>query len=437
MLAVEIIRKKRDGLELSKEEIEFFVKGVADWVIPECQISALTMAIFLKGMSKQEIANLTLAMKFSGSVLSWEGFDKPIIDKHSSGGVGDKLSLMLAPMLAACGGYVPMIAGRGLGHTGGTVDKMEAIPGYKTTPDIEEFKQIVKEVGCAIIGQTTSLAPADKRIYAIRDVSGTVESVPLITASILSKKLASGLDALIMDLKCGNGAFMSTLEQGRELAKSIVSVANLAGVKTSAIITDMNQVLGRTIGNAIEVEDAVNYLKGVNREARTHEITIALASEILVLKNLAKDLDDAKAKLEEALNSGKALEIFSKMVTRLGGPADFVDNMDKYLEKAPLVKPVYAPKEGYVTGMKTREIGLILVSMGGGRTKPDQEIDKAVGMTDFCQLGDKVDTKTPLAVVHARDEASYEMVKAELYRLIEISDESKGCGNTIFETIRE
>ena len=437
MLAVEIIRKKRDGQALTKEEIEFFVKGVTNLEIPECQISALTMAVCLRGMNTKEITDMTIAMRDSGSVMKWEGYDRPIIDKHSSGGVGDKLSLMIAPLMAACGGYVPMIAGRGLGHTGGTVDKMEAIPGYQSMPDETLFRKTVKEVGCAIIGQTSTLAPADKRIYSIRDVSGTVESVPLITASILSKKLASGLDGLIMDLKCGNGAFMATYDQAKELAKSIVSVANMAGVKTSSVITDMNQVLGYTIGNAIEVLDAVNYLKGINRETRTHEIVLALCAEVLVNNKLASDIKDAYAKLNQALDSGKAAEIFAKMITALGGPSDFVETPEKYLAKANFIMDVYPLKKGYVTAMKTREIGLLLVAMGGGRTKPDQKLDLSVGMTNFCQLGDYVDENTPLCTVHAKNEAMYNMVKDELGRLITIEDKSKGTGKTVYETIRE
>ena len=264
MLPQEIIRKKRNHQILSDSDIKEFITGVTDGSIMDSQTAAMTMAIFLNGMSPQETTALTLAMRDSGDVLNWSDLDAPVVDKHSSGGVGDKVSLMLAPMLAACGAYVPMISGRGLGHTGGTLDKFDSIPGYQTIPSNDLFRETVKEVGCAIIGQTGNLAPADKKIYAIRDICGTVESIELITASILSKKLAAGLQYLVMDLKCGNGAFMSNLEDARNLAKSIVRVADLAGTKTTALLTDMNQVLGHNVGNALEMQEAVDFLKGKN-----------------------------------------------------------------------------------------------------------------------------------------------------------------------------
>ena len=309
MFPQEIIRKKRNHQTLTSEEISFFIEGVTSGTIADSQTAALTMAIFLNGFNKEETVSLTLSMRDSGDVLQWNGLNGPVVDKHSSGGVGDKVSLMLAPMIAACGGYVPMISGRGLGHTGGTLDKFDSIPGYTTMPSNELFAKTVKEVGCAIIGQTGNLAPADKKIYAIRDVCGTVESVPLITASILSKKLAAGLDCLVMDLKCGNGAFMANLEDARTLAKSIVNVANGAGTKTNAVLTDMNQVLGRNVGNAVEVSEAVEYLKGKNIDSRLHTVTMRLCAELLVSANLTANLAEAENKLQKALDSGKALEI--------------------------------------------------------------------------------------------------------------------------------
>ena len=282
MFPQEIIRKKRNKNSLTPEEISFFIQGVTDGSIDNSQIGALTMAIFLNSMNPEETASLALSMRDSGDVLNWKDIDAPIVDKHSSGGVGDKVSLMLAPMLAACGAYVPMISGRGLGHTGGTLDKFDSIPGYQTIPDNELFRQTVKNVGCAIIGQTENLAPADKKIYAIRDVCATVESIPLITASILSKKLAAGLDYLVMDLKCGNGAFMSDLSSARELAHSITRVAKLAGTPTTAILTDMNQVLGKNVGNSLEMKEAVEYLQGKNIDSRLHIITVELCAQLLV-----------------------------------------------------------------------------------------------------------------------------------------------------------
>ena len=435
MLPQEIIRKKRNKETLSKDEIDFFIKGVTDGSIMDAQTAALTMAIFLNKLNNEEKVDLTLAMRDSGDVLHWQGFNGPIVDKHSSGGVGDKVSLMLAPMIAACGGYVPMISGRGLGHTGGTLDKFDSIPGYQTMPNNDLFYKTVKEVGCAIIGQTGNLAPADKKIYAIRDVCGTVESVDLITASILSKKLAAGLDCLIMDLKCGNGAFMDNLEDGRALAHSIVNVANGAGTKTKAILTDMNQVLGRNVGNALEVAEAVEYLQGKNVDSRLHQVTMELCSELLVISQLAPHIDEAKQKLEKALSSGKALEIFARMVTALGGPKDFVENYEKYLPKAAIIKPLFAQKSGYVAEMQTRNIGLSIIGLKGGRIRSDQKLDYATGYTEFCQIGDWVDNEKPLCFIHAQTENDWQIAAQDLLNNIKISEEKPQAKPTIIEKI--
>ena len=436
MLPQEIIRKKRNHQTLSRAEIEFFIKGITDGSIVDAQIAALTMAIFLNGMTTTETADLTLCMRDSGDVMSWQGINGPILDKHSSGGVGDKVSLMLAPMIAACGGYVPMISGRGLGHTGGTLDKFDSIPGYQTSPSNELFYQTVKETGCAIIGQTGNLAPADKKIYAIRDVCATVESIELITASILSKKLAAGLDCLVMDLKCGNGAFMENMEDARRLAHSIVNVANTAGTSTSAILTDMNQVLGRNVGNAVEVLEAVEYLKGENIDPRLHEITMALCAELLVNAKLAKDENAACTQLQKALDSGKALEIFARMVSSLGGPKDFCERPSHYLPKAAIIRPVYAETEGYVSAMNTRDIGLSVIGLKGGRVTPEQKLDYATGYTHFCQIGDFVDNQTPLAIVHAQTEAEFAKTADELHRHIKISPTHHGDTPCILEKIK-
>lgn len=435
MLPQEIIRKKRDKQELTPNEIAAFIKGITDGTVADCQIAALTMAIFLNGMSKNETTALTLNMRDSGDTLSWKGLNGPVVDKHSTGGVGDKISLMLAPMLASCGAYVPMISGRGLGHTGGTLDKFDSIPGYQTCPDNDLFRKTVKKTGCAIIGQTGDLAPADKKIYAIRDVSGTVESIPLITASILSKKLAAGLDYLIMDLKCGNGAFMGSLEDARTLAKSIVSVANNAGTGTKAILTDMNQVLGTTAGNAVEMLEAVNYLKNINVDPRLHTITMELCATLLVQSKLFDSVENAKQQLKKNLDSGKALEIFARMVTSLGGPADFTDNPEKYLPQSALKLPVFAPAKGYVTAMNTRNIGLSIIELKGGRTSPEQSIDHSTGYSGFCQIGDYVDEETPLAFIHAADEDDYERAAASLRANIAISDKMPAPCKTVFEVI--
>lgn len=435
MLPQEIIRKKRDRQALSKDEIEFFIKGVTEQTVADCQIGAFTMAAFLNGMNTEETANLTLSMRDSGDVLQWQGFDAPVVDKHSSGGVGDKVSLMLAPMLASCGVYVPMISGRGLGHTGGTLDKFDSIPGYKTNPDNELFRQTVKEVGCAIIGQTGSLAPADKKIYAIRDVSATVESIPLITASILSKKLAAGLDYLIMDLKFGNGAFMEDIENGRALARSIVNVANHAGTKTKALLTDMNQVLGTTAGNAVEVKEAIDYLKGINVDPRLHKVTMELAAELLVIAGQFTDTSTALQKLQQNLDSGKALEIFARMVSKLGGPTDFTENPDKYLPQSAIVRPVFPLSSGYVQSMHTRNIGLSIIGLKGGRITPEQKLDYATGYSHFCQIGDYVDNQTPLAFVHAQSEEDYNFAADELQRNIVTANEKPEIKPIIAEVI--
>lgn len=435
MFPQEIIRKKRNKEKLSQEEIAFFIKGITSGEIADAQAAALTMAIFLNGFEVDETVALTHAMRDSGDVLEWSMIDGPIVDKHSSGGVGDKVSLMLAPMIAACGGFVPMISGRGLGHTGGTLDKFDSIPGYQTIPSNELFRQTVKEVGCAIIGQTGNLAPADKKIYAIRDVCGTVESIPLITASILSKKLSAGLDCLVMDLKCGNGAFMASLEDGQALAKSIVNVANAAGTKTKAVITDMNQVLGRNVGNGLEVLEAVEYLKGQKVDKRLHEINMELCAELLVSSNLAQNLDDAKNKLQNSLDSGKALKIFAKMISALGGPKDFCDKPETYLASTKIIRPVYATREGFVSGMQTRDIGMSIIGLKGGRTHPDQKLDYATGFSEFCQIGDKLDAQHPIAIIHAQSEEDFFRAQQELQNFVHISDSKPIISNSIIEKI--
>ena len=434
MFPQEIIRKKRDGKTLSTEEINFFVKGITDGSIADSQTAALTMAIFLNGFNKNETVDLTLSMRDSGDVLKWN-LNGPVIDKHSSGGVGDKVSLMLAPILAACGGFVPMISGRGLGHTGGTLDKFDSIKGYNTLPSNELFVKTVEEVGCAIIGQTGNLAPADKKIYAIRDVCATVESINLITASILSKKLAAGLDYLVMDLKCGNGAFMDNIDDACALARSIVDVANGAGTKTTALVTNMSEVLGYTVGNALEVIESVEYLKNQNVNKRLDIVTKELCSELLVSCGLYKTKEDAMLKINQVLANGEALERFAKMVSMLGGPTDFVQRAEEYMPKAQIVKPVFADKKGYVASMKTRDIGMLIVGLKGGRVHPDQKLDYATGFSSFCQVGDYVDEKTPLAYIHAQTEEDYQKTADELKKLICVEEEYK-LSPVIIDSVR-
>ncbi|WP_063344824.1 thymidine phosphorylase [Vibrio jasicida] len=424
-LPQEIIRKKRDGEVLTADEINFFIQGVANNSVSEGQIAAFAMTIFFNEMTMPERIALTCAMRDSGMVIDWShmNFGGPIVDKHSTGGVGDVTSLMLGPMVAACGGFVPMISGRGLGHTGGTLDKLESIPGYNITPANDVFGQVTKDAGVAIIGQTGDLAPADKRVYATRDITATVDNISLITASILSKKLAAGLESLVMDVKVGSGAFMPTYEASEELAKSIVAVANGAGTKTTAILTDMNQVLASSAGNAVEVREAVRFLTGEYRNPRLLEVTMASCAEMLVLGKLAENTEDARAKLMEALDNGKAAECFGKMIAGLGGPADFVENYDNYLEKAEIIKPVYATETGVVSTMDTRAIGMAVVSMGGGRRVATDEIDYAVGFDNFIRLGEVADSDKPLAVIHARTEEQWEEAAKALRSAIKVGGE--------------
>ena len=338
MLPQEIIRKKRDGRELTAEEMAFVTRGIADGSLTEGQVAAFAMAVFFRDMTAAERVAFTCGLRDSGTVLHWT-LDGPVLDKHSSGGVGDKVSLMLAPLVAACGGYVPMISGRGLGHTGGTLDKLNSIPGYNTNPDIPTFQRVVREVGCAIIGQTDDLAPADRRLYAIRDVTGTVESISLLASSILSKKLAEGLDGLAMDVKTGSGAFLADSKLSYGLANAIVDIATGAGVPTIALVTDMDSVLGHAVGNAVEVAEAVEYLTGRARDERLHEITLTLAAEMLVLGKLSATHAAARAKAQARLDDGSAAETFSRMVAALGGPADFIERHPKHLPAAPVTRP--------------------------------------------------------------------------------------------------
>lgn len=433
-LPQEIIRKKRDGGVLADEEIAFLIEGLTSGRVSEGQVAAFAMAVFFRDMTLPERVALTRAMMRSGTVLTWD-LPGPVVDKHSTGGVGDTVSLALAPAVAACGGYVPMISGRGLGHTGGTLDKFDAIPGYVTQPDADTFRRVTREVGCAIIGQTGDLAPADKRLYAIRDVTATVESIPLITASILSKKLAAGLQGLVMDVKAGSGAFMASVENARALAQSLVAVANGAGLPTTALITDMNEPLASAAGNAVEVAYAIDYLTGRRREPRFHEVTVKLGAEMLVSGGLAGDLATAMARMEAAIASGAAAERFARMVVALGGPADLMDRPQRHLAAAPVVRAVTAGRAGVVTAVDTRAVGVAVVALGGGRTRPQDDIDHAVGFTELAGLGQSLTPDTPLAVVHARDDAAAQAAEAALRRAYGIGEAAAASGPLVIERI--
>jgi thymidine phosphorylase len=423
MLANEVIRRKRDGHALTEEEIGFLVAGITDGGLSDAQVGALAMALFLRGMEAAERVALTTAMRDSGSVLSWD-LDRPVLDKHSTGGVGDKVSLMLAPILAACGAAVPMISGRGLGHTGGTLDKLDSIPGYASTPATEVIRRVVREAGCAIVGQTADLAPADRRLYAVRDATGTVESIPLIVASILSKKLAEGLDALVMDVKAGSGAFMAAREDAEALARALVEVAGGAGLPTIALLTDMNQVLGTTAGNALEVREAIDYLTGAAREPRLHEVTLALAGAALAAGGLAADDTAGRGAAQTALAEGAAAERFAAMVRALGGPADLLERPDEHLAGASVTRPVTPERPGRVTGMDCRAVGLVVTGLGGNRRREDDVIDHAVGLSEIAPVGASVGPDRPLAVVHARGDASAEEAVAALRAAIAVGEDA-------------
>jgi thymidine phosphorylase len=439
MLVAELIRRKRDGGELSAPEIEQLVTGITDGTVTDAQVGALAMAIVWRGMTATERVALTGAMTRSGEVLDWSeaGFDRPVLDKHSTGGVGDKVSLLLAPIVAACGGAVPMISGRGLGHTGGTLDKLQSIPGYDVAPSPERLRSVVASAGCAIVGQTAQLAPADRRLYAIRDATGTVESIPLITASILSKKLAAGLDALVMDVKVGSGAFLPEIDQARELARTIVDVAAGNGMPTSALLTDMNEVLGRTAGNAIEVRESIEHLTGGARDPRLLEVTLALSAELLVLGGLFGDQHSARAAALRALESRTAAEHFARMVAALGGPTDLLEHPEQYLDTAPLATEVVPAGPGFVTAVDTRAVGLVIVALGGGRTRETDPVDPGVGLLEIAAIGERVGPgERPLARVHARDRDAAEQAAQALRSAYTVGDAAPTVADPVLELVQ-
>jgi thymidine phosphorylase len=406
--ANELILKKRDGAALSREEIAAFVAGICDHSVTDAQLAAFAMATWFRGMEPDEQMALTLAMRDSGTVMEWSGVDGPVLDKHSTGGVGDMVSLLLAPVVAACGGYVPMISGRGLGHTGGTLDKLESIPGFVTEPGIPRFQSLVKEIGLAIVGQSSELVPADRRLYAVRDETATVSSVPLIVSSILSKKLAEGLDALVMDIKFGSGAFMLDPAEARRLARHICRVSHAAGVPCNALITDMDQPLAWAAGNALEVREAIGFLRGDARHPRLQSVLLSLSAELLWLGGLAENRDRGQAMVREALDSGCAAEKFAAMVHGQGGPARLLEDADSLLPSARVVRPVPAPGSGYVTRVDTRAIGLAVVQLGGGRQRAGDSIDHAVGLSALIPVGQAIGPDAPLAIVHAQNQEAWE-----------------------------
>jgi len=436
MIPQEIIRKKRDKQVLSKEEISQFVKGLTDGTFSEAQIAAMSMAIFSNGMIPEETVYLTEAMTQSGDIISWGDIidSKLVCDKHSTGGVGDKTSIVLAPILAACGLYVPMISGRGLGHTGGTLDKFDSIPGYETQPDLETFKRVVKDVGCAIIGQTSNLAPADKKLYSIRDVVGTVESLPLITSSILSKKIASGLQSLVLDVKVGNGSFNSNIDIARDLSRSLVNVAKGAGLKCEAILTDMNQILGKSAGHTLEMLECIKFIKNENKDPRLEKITYELITSLLMMVHEISKHEAVK-KINEVISNGLAAEKFEMMVTALGGPSNILSSYEKDLKINAIKNDIFIEEKGWVERIETRQLGLILIELGGGRKQVTDKINFSVGYENVASIGEKIDPSKPILTLYSQTKEDYENVRKKICESFIVTENEPKKIPEIYETI--
>ncbi|KPQ15805.1 MAG: thymidine phosphorylase DeoA [Rhodobacteraceae bacterium HLUCCO18] len=416
-----ILAKLRDGDRPTEAELFWFAEGLATGEVTDSQAGAFAMAVCTRGLGLEGRVQLTNAMLTSGDVLKWD-LDGPVLDKHSTGGVGDCVSLLLAPALAVCGAYVPMISGRGLGHTGGTLDKLEAIPGYRTQVKVEDLQEIVADIGCAIVGATADIAPADRRLYAVRDVTGTVESIDLITASILSKKLAAGLEALVLDVKVGTGAFMAAPQDALALAEALVTTAQGAGCMTSALVTDMNQPLARSAGNALEVIEVMEALTDGDMTSDLMRVTVALGGEVLALGGLAADAADGEGRIQRAFASGQAAETFGEMVAELGGPADFVDRWRDRLPAAKVMVDIHPGETGYVAAIDARALGEAVVRLGGGRLKQDDRLDLAVGLSDVARIGQAVDGEAPLLRIHAASEEAARAVAGPLRAAFTLSD---------------
>ena len=433
----DVIRKKRDGQELSREEIGFFVDGVTTGRVADYQISALLMAIYLNGMSQREQQDLTEAMLESGSILDFSDIAKPKADKHSTGGVGDKTSLLIAPLVASCGAAVPMISGRGLGHTGGTLDKLESIPGYRVNLTVDEFKKVLNEVGYAMAGQTAELAPADKKMYALRDATSTVEAIPLIVASIISKKGAAGLDAMVIDVKVGNGAFMRDEERARALAHALVSTGNSCGIRTRALLTDMNQPLGAAVGNSIEVKECIDILRGDTSTAARPvlDLSLQLAAHMLVLTNVEQTIDSALSTLQRQLDSGAALEIFRRNVVAQGGDARVCDNPAGFLPLVSESIKVESPRSGFITRIDTTEIGHAIAAIGGGRVRIEDVIDPTVGFVTEVKIGDRIAHDDALGIVYSSDRPAAREAAARIQAAYLIDDVAPAASQTLVKEI--
>lgn len=420
----DLLRRKRDGESLSAEALNAFADGVAGGEVEDAQVGAFLMAVFLQGMTEREQADLTRAMRNSGQVMRWNDLPGPALDKHSTGGVGDLVSLVLAPLIASCGGFVPMISGRGLGHTGGTLDKLESIPGFMVDLSPERFDAIVRDCGFALAGQGPDLAPADRRLYAVRDVTATVECQPLIVSSILSKKLCEGLDGLVMDIKTGSGAVMTDPGRARDLGQTLCDVAAGAGLACTALVTDMNQPLAGSAGNALEVLEALRFLRGEPVNARLREVTFALAGELLQTGGLAVSDREARQQLENVLDSGVAAERFGRLVAAQGGPSGLVEAPERHLARAPVQRAVSAPVSGRLEAMDTRLLGRLVQTLGGGRKRAGDDIDPAVGLADLPQLGDCFEAGAPLATIHAASDDDADRAEQALLDALTFNEEA-------------
>jgi pyrimidine-nucleoside phosphorylase len=428
-----IIAKKRDGGTLTEAEINFFIEGLCSDDIPRYQISALLMAIYFRGMNLEETTHLAKALIASGETLDFSHIDLPIVDKHSTGGIGDKISLVLAPLVASCDIAVPMISGRGLGITGGTLDKLESITGYNSQLSKDQFMQNIQECGCAIINQTSALVPADKILYALRDVTGTVPSIPLIATSIMSKKIASGVDALVLDVKFGHGAFMEDIEQARELAKTMIAIGQSMGKKVVALITDMNTPLGCAVGNSLEIHETIQALKGQG-PADLMEVTFALAEQMLLMGGIAKDATEARQLLQAKIDSGEAFEKFKQMLALQGADLSVIDAPEK-LPHAKIQHAVIAHRAGFIAGVDAKKIGKAVLWLGGGRKKVEDVVDHAVGLSGLKQKGDEVKEGDCLALVHGQDQATLDKACELLEGAFTIVDEPVQVGSKVVEVL--
>ncbi len=437
MNAAEIIRDKLNRKKWSKKETDFLVKSLTDWSLSDSEAGAAVMAVCFSGLSSEEVINLTTAIGHSGEIINWKSqqLNGPLLDKISSGGIGDKITLILAPLVACCGGYVPVISGRGLGFSGNTADKLESIPNYDGEPSIESFCTVTKEVGCAIAAQTARLTPANRRMYSLREAVGAYDCIPLLVASMLSRKLAAGTEALVADIKVGSGTVIPDLETGRIMASSLLSVAKGIGLSATAVISDSNQVIGKSAGNAVEVAEAIEFLTGKYQDLRLTELLLNLGSEMLIMGKLVTSYEEGKRRLRLALESGEAAEKFARMVMRFSGVGNILEKYQNILPKAPIIRPVFADKEGYISALDGRKIGNCLTIMGAARTSTEDIIDYRAGLSSCRALGDYVDLDTPLAYIHTKDEDSFAKASTIIKNAFVIGKDSLETAPIVYETL--